>query len=660
MPPYPPRQATGLVTFALKGTAQVPVEVLRASRVDAGAVPFQVGNDVVVLPFTTSTAIKAKADVPIDPVLLDEYQRIIDAADLGSSNPLPYEEVVLAPDPAAPGFEPLDVPASIDRNLWIAVHATATTEDQLASTLNAVLGASSVLTRAPITLGFALDAKFPSMSEIDPCDALSTPVELPMTGEAAPGTSTLVWQVTMRDPHDPERIDYVPVTVVGDTTDSLRRNGIVSLQLPKDRLSDLGMPELQDVDLAGVADRPPALADGPQVLFWIRVFAREGLVPVQHLSWVGINAADVVQKAPAGPELVGIGTGLSQQDYALSQTPVVPATLTVSTFENDAWVDWVVVDTFAASSPQDRHLMLDAESGRIRCGDGVRGRTFPASARIRATSYEYGGGRAGVLPPGALNRAEGGVEVRNPVATAGGEEGEAIADALQRIPGEFSRHDRAVTKDDFRTLAKIPGVARVECLPLFDPVTHTSDAAGVVTVVVWPTDDPHHPDAPLPDTALLQAVCRQLDARRLVTTELFVVPPTYHPIALSVGLGIKPGYSALGVRRWVELVLRQYLSPLPPFGPDGQGWPLGHRVHAPELEAAAVQVEGVDFIEGLTVADLSSGTAVLGPVTLAAWEVPMITELTVVQGPPVEPGTGGIPRAPGPSPVPVPVPKDEC
>ena len=242
----------------------------------------------------------------------------------------------------------------------------------------------------------------------------------------------------------------------------------------------------------------------------------------------------------------------------------------------------------------------------------------------------------------------------------GGEDGESISSALERIPGELSRHDRAVTAEDFRALATIVGVGRAECLPRFDPTSKSFEAAGVVTVMVWPLEDPHHPDAPLADAALLRAVCRQLDERRLVTTELFVIPPTYKPVAVSVGVAVKTGYSALGVRRWVELVVRQYLAPLPPFGPDGKGWPLGHRVHGPELEAAVLQVEGVDFVEDLKVADLSSGTAVPGTVALAAWEVPELSELTVAEGSAPDPGTGGVTPPPGKAPVPVPVPKDEC
>jgi predicted phage baseplate assembly protein len=675
--PYPPRSATGLVAFELVGGATVPQEVFSGSAVYAGDLPFRVGNDVVVLPLATTTAIKATADAPADPVLRDEYQRVLDAADLDESEAQPYEEVVLAPEPLAPGFEPLDVRSSIDRQLWIAVHAAD--DEQVDATRSALLGAASPLIRAPLTLGFTLDDEFVDMDDVDPCEDVGGPPELQRMREqsawspssqdpaAADGTSTLVWQVSVRPAPTESSTGYAPVTVVGDTTDSLRRSGTVSLRLPQNRLPDLGVATLTDPELAGVAAEPPALADGRPVLFWLRVFAREGSFPVGGLRWVGINAADVVQTATAGPELVGIGTGLSHQEYPLAQPPVVTDSVRIDTFEDESWVDWYVVDTFAASERGDRHVMVDGESGRVRCGDGVRGRPFPAGAQIRARSYDHGGGRAGLVGSGDIKLADNNlVGVFNPLPTTGGEDGESISSALERIPAELTRHDRAVTAGDFEALAKIRGVARTKCLPRFDPTTQALDAAGVVTVMVWPTEDVHHPDAPLPDTALLRAVCAHLDERRLVTTELFVVPPVYRPIAVSVGVGVKQGYSPLGVRRWVELVLRQYLSPLPPFGPDGEGWPLGHRVYAPELAAAAVQVEGVDFIRELKLADTSSGTPVIGDVDLQGWEVPALQEITVVQGEPPDPGSGSTPGSgpleppPGPAPVPVPVPKDEC
>ena len=168
----------------------------------------------------------------------------------------------------------------------------------------------------------------------------------------------------------------------------------------------------------------------------------------------------------------------------------------------------------------------------------------------------------------------------------------------------------------------------------------------------------------MPDRTTLDLVCRRLDARRLVTTELYVIPPTYRKVAVAVGIQTKPGYGVDAVRRWVELVIRQYLAPLPPFGPAGEGWPLGRRVHGPELEAAALQVEGVEYLEGLRVAGSSDGgvtwsTTSDNSVLLQPYEVAELAEITVVEGPPLPVGQAPAPATPQ-VPVPVPVPREEC
>lgn len=651
--PNPPRAATGLVTFTSKTVTQMPPPGVPAgTSLRAGALPFRVGADVTVLPLTVSAVLKAVGTEPTDPILQEEYQQVLQAAGLKATQAQPYDEVVLAAQPSAPGFTPLAVSKAVDHTLWVAVHAAYNDRDaDLMRT--GLLGDGGVLSRNPLVLGVVPDTDFPAATDIDPCfgpDATSA------------GGVSLQWQVSARSATDAAVTDYLPVTVVRDSTDGLRREGTIALRLPATRLGDLGVGVPADLDLAGVGDRPPALADGPPVLFWLRVFS-QGAPPLPRLRWLGVNAADVAQVADAVPELLGTGTGLTSQELALAHTPVVTGTLQVQVLEGADWTPWRVVDSFAASTPGSRHVTLDAGAGRVRCGDSVRGRVFPAGAKVRATAYRYGGGLAGNLKAGVITgNPPGDVTVTNPVPTSQGADAEPLTAALERIPGELSRHDRAVTGDDFAALAKLVGVGRAECLPRFDPVRRVFGAAGVVTVVVWPTEDPQHPNAPTADAALLGAVCARLDERRLVTTELYVVPPTYHRVAVSVGIAVKTGFSALAVRRWVELVLHQFLAPLPPFGPDGAGWPLGHRVHGPELEAAALQVEGVDFVE-VKVADLEATPAAAGTVTLAAWEVPTLAELTVVEGTPPQPGADGVtpPRSPDdPVPVPVPVPKDEC
>ena len=587
---------------------------------------------------------------------------------------------MLAADPGAPGFQPLDVGTAVDHCLWIAVHAAPQTPPDVATSL---FGTSSVLAQAPLVLGIGTDTEYPAIDQVDPCDSLAGPPEdqrVPPRASARkpprpscqgpscrgdrPARSTRRW--SGRCPRGGRAIRSAPTTCrsasCGTRRTGLRRDGVVALQLPAAQLDQIGVGQVADADLAGVADSPPALADQPAVLFWLRAFPRQGVPEIGRLRWVGVNAADVEQVADAAPELLGTGNGLSGQEVGLSHTPVVPGSLQVQVQEGDQWQPWQVVDSFAASKPADRHVTLDPvrrdrplRRQRARSGLPHRGRDQGGGLQLRRRPRRRGeGGRHPQVVGGP------GVTVTNPLPTAGGEDGETITRRSQRIPGELARHDRAVTQEDFRELACIVGVGRAECLPRFDPVTKSFDAAGVVTVMIWPTDDPRHPDAPVADATLLSAVCSQLDDRRLVTTELYVVPPAYHPVAVSIGLAVKTGYSAIGVRRWVEMIVRQYLAPLPPFGPDGHGWPLGHRVHGPELEAAVLQVEGVDFVEDLKVADLAARPPVIGTVELAGWEVPELREITVVAGSPPDPGSGALTPPPGPAPVPVPVPKDEC
>ena len=452
------------------------------------------------------------------------------------------------------------------------------------------------------------------------------------------------------------------------------------LELPQD-YADFGIfasGDLEDPDLAGTGDLPPVIDDEDQaakVLFWLRTFRLNGSA-LPRMAWVGINVTDAVQTRTARPEFVGVGDGQPDQQYALVNGQVVTGTLILEVEGPDGWRPWTEVDGFHASGEDDTHYLLDAESGEVRFGRVVQGRAPQIGERIRATTYRYGGGQTGNVAAGAISKIVGvsGVKVLNPLSARGGEDEEPIEDALARIPGELQRRDRAVTEGDFRELARAtPGasVGRAEVLPLFHPRNPDVEAAGAVTVVVWPKEDAAHPDAPQPDRTLLRAVCAWLDARRLVTTELHVVPPTYRQIAVSVGVEAKPGYGIDAVRRWVELVVRQYLAPLPPYGPGGEGWPLGRRVHGPELEAAALQVEGVEYIHrrtdavgqcGLEVAGYDEATSewIEGSIELQPFEVPHLVRITVVSGEPRAVGEDLVPPASPKVPIPVPTLGEDC
>lgn len=651
IPLRPATPARAMLALSTEQAGGVLVE--QGTEARAGSLPFEIETEVRVLA-VAAVAVSKQACQPPDeerePEVFGYFRRAIDALDgLGDDEePACYENATVAPGADGP---PVDFDASVDRVLWVAVVAAADPAEL-----------RSELIEAPdsplhLNLGFLPDLAAPPAREVESC---------PGKGKAPPGPA-VAWEISTGRLDAAGEPVYRPLTVAGDGTRGLTRQGVVRLRLPR-RLDQAGRFALDDPDLAGTGELPPVLDDDTEakVLFWLRAYRLDG-GGFGKVQWLGANAAECVQTRTARAEFLGTGSGQPGQQARLIHTPVMAGSLELEVEDADGWSAWREVEGFHASGPEDRHFVLDAEAGRVRFGNGLQGEAPQIGRRIRAVTYRWGGGAAGNVAAGAIQKLTGfaKVEVANPFPAWGGADGETVARALDRIPGELRRRDRAVTRGDFRELAlATPGadVGRAECLPRFHPATRATDAAGVVTVVVWPRQDAAHPEAPVPDRNLLSTVCRWLDRRRLVTTELYVVPPTYRKVAVAVGLRVKPGYGVEAVRRWVELVLRQYLAPLPPYGPEGSGWPLGRRAHGPELEAAALQVEGVEFLEGLRVAGWNETTGAWeeGTVELALDEVPELSEITVVEGTPAAPGEALGPVPPARRPVPVPLVREEC
>jgi hypothetical protein len=644
IPLRPATPALGLVNMSTQDPSGPLTPI--ATEVRAGNLSFETLTEVEVWPVSFYCVGKLSAPAP-DPTTEPEVYEFAVRA-LQATAPLATnEDVAYYQNQAVPlngqGL-PADFSAAVDGMLWVAVLAGKNADP-------------TQLGDALLNLGFVPDPTAPGIKQVGSC---------PGVGPASI-TPAVEWQISTGQFDSPGNPIYQAITAEGDTTHGLTQEGVVRLRLPKDPAS-LGNFAISDPNQAGTRDLPPVLDDtrAAQLLFWIRAFRKDG-TRFGSVIYVVANAAQVWQSRKASPEFLGTGTGQPDQSYSLVNSPVLDGTLIVQVEEASGWVQWKVVDGFYASNPDSRDCVVDLEAGVVRFGNGVQGLPPQIGQRIRALEYRYGGGASGNVPPGFVTKLPSiaTIKVNNDLSTHGGADAEAIPDALDRIPGELRRRDRAVTASDFEELARAtPGAAvgRADCLPLFYPPTLESGKAGVVSVVVWPQSDVKNPNAPLPDRNVLQAVCTYLDQRRLVTTELYVIPPTYRKVAVAVGLQVQPGFGIEAVRRWVELVIRQYLAPLPPFGPDGNGWPLGRRVFGPELQAAALQVEGVDYLEGLDVAawDDNQQNWVTGTVNLNAWEVPELAEITVVAGPQLKPGEAIGPVAPPKLPVPIPIIREVC
>ena len=203
-------------------------------------------------------------------------------------------------------------------------------------------------------------------------------------------------------------------------------------------------------------------------------------------------------------------------------------------------------------------------------------------------------------------------------------------------------------------------------------------APGVVTLMAIPASDPLHPAAPRADDRFLGALCRYLDPRRLVTTELVLRGAVYKGIWVSIGITVAGGRSSAEVIDAVKQQIRAYLSPLPAegsgfaaassqlYGPEVdpalRGWLLERSVHARAILAEAARVAGVVEVADVLLA-FGNGSAV-DALDIAGIELPELLGLSVTIGDPLDlaslrgDATGATPS--GPLLLPVPIIPETC
>jgi predicted phage baseplate assembly protein len=371
---------------------------------------------------------------------------------------------------------------------------------------------------------------------------------------------------------------------------------------------------------------------------WLRLTLppRQSDAPIRKLRLITFNAVLVTNAETVTNEIVARGDGRPGQQYPLGHGNVLAGTLDVAMQEDpDATtplINWREVGDLDGAGPFDSAYVCDLEAGLLQFGDGERGRIpplVPKTGDIIARRYRFGGGAAGNVAVGAIasldTPAPGVSEVVNVVAATGGRDAESLDEAKRRARKELSTRTRAVTAPDFEWIARqTPDVrvARAHIVPLRRPLPSGAAAPsppapprcgptlpagpngldrilapGAVTVVVVP--DEQGPE-PTPVPSFLRAVCRQLDAHRLVTTEIHVVPPQFCRICkLYVRVRSKPGYTRAMLQQFVEQALGVYLHVLT-GGEDGRGFPFGAQLHVADVIARVFRTEGIDRVEFLS------------------------------------------------------------
>jgi predicted phage baseplate assembly protein len=381
--------------------------------------------------------------------------------------------------------------------------------------------------------------------------------------------------------------DWTPITLLKDDTLAFTRSGEIVLRTP---------------DGLATTVIPPEAAS----LYWLRaelVTSHYERPPV--LKALRTNTMTLTQMETVKDEVLGGSTGRPNQTFRLTNTPVLRDSLDLEVDQGSGPELWKQVEDFLASSSRDQVYVLNRTTGEVRFGDGRRGAIPIANvnnpgANVVARRYRYGGGTKGNVPAGALHALRSsvaGIEengVINLVASYGGRDEETLDQAKQRAPAAIRSRCRAVTADDFEFFAtQAANIARAKALPLRHPDFPDVAVPGVVTVVVVPDSAD---DRPRPSEGTLRTVCAYLDQRRLLTTEVYVAPPTYQEVSVDVELVAEESADLAQVQRDVEKTLHDYFHPLR-GGEDGLGWPFGGTISFSRTFQRVFSVRGVSSVD---------------------------------------------------------------
>jgi predicted phage baseplate assembly protein len=369
------------------------------------------------------------------------------------------------------------------------------------------------------------------------------------------------------------------------------------------------------------------IAPETKALYWIRArVERSQYERAPKMLAIRTNTVSVRQAETVRDEVLGGSNGRRDQVFRLASAPVLGDTLRLEIDQGSGAEIWTRVDDFFGSAPADLHYMLNRTTGEIRFGDGRNGNipvANPANpeGNIVAREYRFGGGKQGNVPAAAIKTLTTSVEgvddnnIANLLPADSGRDEETLDEAKKRAPRAIRSRCRAVTAEDFELLAmEASSIKRAKALPLYHPDFPGVNVPGVVTVIVVPDGDG---PSPMPSEGTLRTVCAYLDQRRLLTTELYVIKPSYQRVEIRSEVIVEDNGDLAEVKQGIEQALLDYFHPLR-GGEDGLGWPFGGTIYYSRVTQRCFMIPGVQSVASLVI-------------VLDGEEVPPCSDVTINQ-----------------------------
>lgn len=401
---------------------------------------------------------------------------------------------------------------------------------------------------------------------------------------------------------------------------------------------------------------------GGRRLYWLRCRLADHPSPDNRyvdppqLEEVSANAIGVTTDAQhamsVSGEVLGTSDGTAGQFFSVLHEPALRLRsgehLEVSDRGGWHWERWTRRESFADSRVNDHHYRFDPVKGEIQLGPAIRmpgewvqhGAIPPKGAALRMSRYRYGGGPLGNVERAKLSVLRipipGVASVVNPHPARGGNEAEPQGAAILRAADELRTRYRAVTADDFETIAlrSSKRVARARCVK---PAPGEAIVVQILPGAARP-QGPFDPGDLIAPLDLREEVKADLDECSLLGTRVHVTPVALRGVTVAVEVQVGPAADRRDVERRVCDALHAYLNPLvggdlnavlSGDAADGNGWEWGRPLSEGELRPLVRGVQDVerivimrlyetDLVNGIPIEPAIDGQLVLRPEELIA------------------------------------------
>lgn len=368
------------------------------------------------------------------------------------------------------------------------------------------------------------------------------------------------------------------------------------------------------------------------------------------------------QSALIRHEILGESDGTPGQKFQLQGSPILPR-------KSDEYIlvtppggipqVWHEVADFADSGPQDLHYTIDSLTGQVQFGPLIResshlveqmqfrrrsqqlpgesvylpetntvevattssgerqyGAVPPRGANIQILAYRVGGGDKGNVQKGTITVLKTAVpyvaQVINHQPATDGANAESLEQAVVRAPRLLRTRNRAVTAEDFESLAIDGGegaIARALCLS-----AQTKEEAGQVRLLLVPQVDPIDiatdgidPEQLIVSPNLENKVLSYLDERRLLGVQVLCTQPEYVGVSVQTEVALEPEYNHAAAQQQILLELQsalyRFLNPIN-GGPEGKGWPFGRPVYSSDIVTLLQKIAGVRYLGAVQLFEL--------------------------------------------------------